>query len=318
MNLKVSVIIPTYNRAHTIKVALDSVLNQTYSNWECLVIDDGSTDNTEILMSDYIRQDNRIKYLIRPGFKTKGAATCRNIGLDHITGDYIQFLDSDDYIAHNKFESQLKLLENENVSTISTCKYGVLNPSWKNPKIYNGLAFYKTFNTPLNLFKLLAINFSYFPLHVYLIPREIINPAGRWNENLSLNDDGEFFSRIILNSSKIVFCKNTYVIYRTSAGNRITGSLLRDVGIQSYVDSWNLIDENILKKTGIKNHLYVRAAKLNLYKRLKSKSAMVINKYSVFFKDRWTNPQYLTTYIISKLRTKLMVSFRPITEPYDI
>ena len=310
MNYKISVIIPTYNRAHIIKDALESVLKQTYSNWECIVIDDGSTDHTERIIKELVSIDNRIKYIRRPSSRNKGAATCRNIGLENATGDYIQFLDSDDYIATNKFEVQIKLLKNENFTTIGTCRYGIMRPIWEKPRIFYGYSTFRTFKNPLNLFKIFAINFSYFPLHVYLIPSVITDKAGKWNENLTVNDDGEFFSRVILNCLKIKFCNNTFAIYRKGAGNRITTQIMEDKGVQSYIDSWKLINSNISKKTGVNNHIYVRAAKTNMYNRLLSDNPTLLTKYSSFFNDRWTNPNYFIALLINKMRNKLIVSVK--------
>lgn len=91
----ISIIIPTYNRATVINVALDSVVSQTYVNWECIVVDDGSNDRTFDVLKRY--QDSRFHFLKRDRFP-KGAPTCRNIGLANAKGDYVIFLDSDDYL----------------------------------------------------------------------------------------------------------------------------------------------------------------------------------------------------------------------------
>ncbi|WP_051119638.1 glycosyltransferase family 2 protein [Gillisia sp. CAL575] len=308
MKDKISVIIPTYNRAHILKDALECVLRQTYPNWECIIIDDGSTDHSERLIKEYAIIDNRFKFIKRPLSRNKGAATCRNIGLENATGDYIQFLDSDDILATNKFEIQIELLKNEDLNAIATCRYGIMKTMQGNPKILYGLASFRNFENPHNLLKTLALSFSYFPLHVFLIPKLIIEKAGMWNEHLSVNDDGEYFSRVILNSSKIKFCNNTFAVYRMGAGNRITTQIMEDEGVKSYIESWNLIERNIAKKMGINNHIYVRAAKTNMYNRLLSENSPLVTKYSSFFKDRWTNPTYFITLVINKVRTILMVS----------
>ena len=92
----VSIIIPTFNRAQKISVALNSVIQQSYTHWECLVIDDGSDDATNVLLKDYENTDKRIRYYERER-EPKGAPTCRNIGLHNAKGEYVIFLDSDDY-----------------------------------------------------------------------------------------------------------------------------------------------------------------------------------------------------------------------------
>ncbi len=103
----VSVIIPTYNYGHFISNAVDSVLAQTYSNWECLIIDDGSTDNTADVIKKYL-SDPRIKYIKK---SNAGLAAARNTGLKAAQGDYIQFLDSDDLIENRKLELSVGYLE---------------------------------------------------------------------------------------------------------------------------------------------------------------------------------------------------------------
>lgn len=101
----VSIVIPTFNRAFLIAETLDSVLAQTYTNWECIVVDDGSTDATEKLLKDYCQKDPRIQYHQRPSNRQKGANACRNYGFELSTGEYIQFFDSDDQIDSNILKS---------------------------------------------------------------------------------------------------------------------------------------------------------------------------------------------------------------------
>ncbi|RSK40512.1 glycosyltransferase family 2 protein [Mangrovimonas spongiae] len=96
MTKLISIIIPLYNRVHLVRETLDSILAQTYTHWECLVVDDGSTDNTLTVIKEYTTKDARIRVFYRPDTKPKGASSCRNYGLDQATGDLIWFFDSDD------------------------------------------------------------------------------------------------------------------------------------------------------------------------------------------------------------------------------
>lgn len=105
---KVSVVIPTYNRAHLISRAIHSVLNQTYQDLEIVIIDDGSIDNTEEIVKSF--EDERIVYLRHS--KNKGASAARNTGIKASKGDYIAFQDSDDEWFPDKLERQVNTFDN--------------------------------------------------------------------------------------------------------------------------------------------------------------------------------------------------------------
>ena len=109
MNKKptVSVIIPTYNRAHLIGRAIKSVLNQTYKDFELIIVDDSSTDNTEDIVRKYQKKDERIKYILHK--KNRGGSVARNTGIKSSKGEYIAFLDSDDEWLCEKLEKQIRL-----------------------------------------------------------------------------------------------------------------------------------------------------------------------------------------------------------------
>ena len=100
----ISVIIPTYNRAHIIAETLNSILAQTHTNWECIVVDDGSTDETDKLLASYCEKDERFQYHHRPSDRTKGANACRNYGFEKCKGNYIIWFDSDDLMVFNHIE----------------------------------------------------------------------------------------------------------------------------------------------------------------------------------------------------------------------
>lgn len=105
--LKVTVIVPCYNYGHFIGEALDSIVAQTYENWECIIVDDGSTDNSMVVIADYVGRDNRFKYIYQ---ENKGLSAARNTGIKHATGELLQFLDADDLLETRKLESHVKFL----------------------------------------------------------------------------------------------------------------------------------------------------------------------------------------------------------------
>lgn len=115
IRLLISIIIPTFNRANLICETLDSVLKQTYQNWECIIVDDGSTDNTGNLLEEYVKNDWRFKFLTRPNHKKKGPSGSRNFGLEQACGNYIIFLDSDDLLSKDCLKNRISFaLDNPN------------------------------------------------------------------------------------------------------------------------------------------------------------------------------------------------------------
>lgn len=106
----ISIIIPSFNRQELIRDTLDSVLAQTYDNWECIVVDDGSTDETWKVLEDYVKRDARLKIHKRHR-EPKGAPTCRNIGMELSEGEYLMFLDSDDVLAKECLSHRLEMIK---------------------------------------------------------------------------------------------------------------------------------------------------------------------------------------------------------------
>lgn len=105
----VSVVIPTYNRAATLMRSIQSVTGQSYSEWELIIVDDGSTDNTRELVESAARQDARIRYIHCP--ENKGQAKARNTGIQEAQGEFIAFQDSDDCWMPEKLKRQMALME---------------------------------------------------------------------------------------------------------------------------------------------------------------------------------------------------------------
>lgn len=116
---KISVIVPAYNCQDTIEHCINSIQNQTYKDLEIIIVNDGSTDNTEQIISDLQSVDNRIKVFTIPN---GGVSHARNTGIDNATGDYITFVDSDDYIDTKMYETLYSLIKEYNVK-IAHCSY---------------------------------------------------------------------------------------------------------------------------------------------------------------------------------------------------
>jgi glycosyltransferase involved in cell wall biosynthesis len=115
----VSVVVPCYNQAQFLTDALNSVLSQTYTNWECIIINDGSPDNTEEVALKYCSKDERFKYIYK---ENEDVSSARNVGIKEATGKYILPLDADDIISSNYIEEAVKVLENDDSVKLVYCK----------------------------------------------------------------------------------------------------------------------------------------------------------------------------------------------------
>ena len=117
MSKLVSIIVPCYNQAHFLNESLSSVLKQSYSNWECVIVNDGSNDNTEQTALSWTKKDTRFKYVKQ---ENKGLSSARNSGIKTSLGDYILPLDADDIIREDFLDKTVpELLENDNLAIVS-------------------------------------------------------------------------------------------------------------------------------------------------------------------------------------------------------
>jgi glycosyltransferase involved in cell wall biosynthesis len=133
VNTLVSVIVPCYNQAQYLSEALQSVLGQTITNWECIIVNDGSSDNTEFIASTWCKKDNRFQYLKK---ENGGLASARNEGIKVAKGKYILPLDADDKIGSRYLEEAAKILNKDREIGIVYCNvefFGEKTGKWKLP-----------------------------------------------------------------------------------------------------------------------------------------------------------------------------------------
>ena len=110
-NIKISVIVPVYNVEKYIRQCLESIINQTYKNLEIIIVNDGTRDNSMKIVEEYL-SDERIKVINK---ENGGLASARNRGIEEVTGEYISFVDSDDYLKTSMYEILIKNLSNEDI-----------------------------------------------------------------------------------------------------------------------------------------------------------------------------------------------------------
>lgn len=191
--MKVSVIVPSYNYGRLISETLDSVLSQTYRDWECIIVDDGSTDNTRQVVERYVRRDDRFKYIHQ---ENKGPAGAKNRGILNASGEYIQLLDADDLLHPGKIRLQLDFCLSQK-SFISYCETAQFSDSIDNQRMdYIG---------PVDdmLYRLYNFWLPYpIPVHCLLIKRTIFERHGLFDEAFKANVDRFFFCRLALANVK--------------------------------------------------------------------------------------------------------------------
>lgn len=253
MKVLVSVIIPAYNSSQYISETIDSVLKQSYKHLEVIVVDDGSTDNTLQIAEKFEKYGVRVY-----AQKNKGACAARNYGYQLSKGEFIQFLDADDVLAPDKIEKQLnELLKYDNYHDLLIhCKWG---------RFRDGEEVYHwgpdvSIRTDLKPVDWLIINHMSIT-GCWLTHRDLIEKGGRWNEDLKRNQDGEFFSRVMLQASKVLYSNEAKVYYRSGITSSISATKNAAAALSGY-KAVELIEDYIFS---LEKSARTRLAVANMY-----------------------------------------------------
>lgn len=227
----VSVLIPCYNSASYICETLESVLRQTWPRIEVIVVDDGSTDGSVNVIRSFAPQGVRLIQQLNAG-----ASSARNTAFRASSGDYIQFIDADDILAPDKIERQLVRLTS-NAGCIASAEWARFSRTTKDAKFLAEAVWQDS--APLDWLALARSDGlgMLFPA-IWLIPRAIVHAVGPWDETLSLGDDGEYFTRIILSADTIIFCTGARCYYRSG----ITGSLSRQKSRAAWASGYKALE----------------------------------------------------------------------------
>lgn len=217
----VSIIIPTYNRANLIGETLDSVLAQTYTNWECIIVDDGSTDNTDEVVDKYVQKDARFKYYHRPDTHLPGGNGARNYGFLQSKGEYIQWFDSDDVMLNSKIEIKITEAIKNNADIIVDAHTEKLqnidtNEIAKALKVFQSTTFYKDF----------ALGKHHLITDDVLVKRSVIGQL-KFDEHLFKAQEYDFFIRLFNQNLVYVFIDLPLTIYRVNDGSISQSSIIK-------------------------------------------------------------------------------------------
>ncbi|MGL2988098.1 glycosyltransferase family 2 protein [Flavobacterium sp. RSSA_27] len=227
----VSIIIPTYNRAHLIGETLDSVLAQTYTNWECIIVDDGSTDNTTGVLISYIERDSRFKFFRRADDRAKGASSCRNYAFSLSKGSYIQFFDSDDIMHPNHLFEKINSI---NDADLVICKQKIFYEDFDEDLFNFSDASDLKINT--NVFDDFVTGQTEIMMVTPLWKRDYIKQFLPINESMHILEDHELHARAFIVNPKLVIC-NKYLIFYRNNHLALTSTFYKDIstGLDSYL-----------------------------------------------------------------------------------
>ena len=223
--MKISIITPCYNAAPYIANTIQSVQNQTISDWEMIIVDDGSSDNSVEIIQKIIAQDSRIKLIQK---ENGGSASARNLALSIAQGEYIQFLDSDDTIENKKLERQITLMEKEDLD-VSYSDWCFVLPDGTMEKVH-GLNF--------NLVRILLLwgtLFGALPIHAFVYRRDFLTKHQlSFSSVIKEREDWNFHIQVLSNHPRCKRLKGYCAAYylrcptgKTSSFKKIQQGTLR-------------------------------------------------------------------------------------------
>ncbi|RDY32019.1 glycosyltransferase family 2 protein [Lachnotalea glycerini] len=305
-NPLVSIIMPCYNRANKISNAIESILNQIYLNWELIVVDDGSSDNTKLVVSKFLC-DKRIQYVELD--KNYGVSKARNEGLKRSKGDYISFLDSDDEWINYHLDNTMKVLLHEKLSiSLSLWRVDTMGKLQEIDKINNGVAYFNEVIEELNprvgkgyyvfkkgIFEYSAIEYFYFyHINTLVFKKSLLKDNMAFDEALYNCEDSDLILRLI-SGNELVFIKNYHSIYHQS-----------DDGIYSFIDhaSFDIDTINNLDKGCVEKIVRIEINKIHAkFKVLQffnyENSIMSYNKFEELILDYISKKYVFISYICS-------------------
>lgn len=271
MNELVSIIVPVYNAEKYLSDALNSVIKQTYSNWECLIIDDGSTDSSQSIAERFTKHDDRFRYYFQ---NNKGASSARNMGVQKSSGEYIQYLDADDVIYPQKLSrmlSEYSILKRNEVLYCNMASGDHINIYKTMPKrIKTNLGKDVTFD---EIYKKYAIDIAITPVCL-LLKREVAVNL-KWNTQFGPGEDWDYLLQILNENYILKHLPEILAIYRNTPASY---SMNYNKSFRSHYQ--------ILKKWADTNPIYFAKRCALLYKRniflfLLKKTDKIIHPHSI-------------------------------------
>ena len=243
---QVTIIMATYNRAHLIRETIDSIQNQTFADWECLIIDDGSTDDTVEVLKNYLEKDDRYNYINRNSKYKKGLPGCRNQGLELAKGSYIVFFDDDDVAHPQMLEICVKELK---ASESDFCHYKKKSFTAATPSVLKKNYISKgRYKIGMDQIEQVVTNRIALASCTVMWNKECFKSVN-FNESLQYAEEWECYIRILVNGFSGIGLKSTLYFNRkhprSNTGEFWSGSQKRR---DSQIKAIKLVIDNLVKK----------------------------------------------------------------------
>lgn len=258
MTARVSVLIPAYNAAPYIEQTIESVLAQTWPEVEIIVVDDGSNDETMAKALHYASA--QVKVISQPN---AGASAARNQAFSLATGEYIQYLDADDLLHPDKIRAQMVCLQQRPRAQLSSSAWAMFY-DMPNEQELRPTILWRDYDNTIQWLVDAWENGVWMQPSAWLTHRSLIEAAGPWDERISLHDDGEFFSRVLLHCSEVVFCNAAKSFYRKGIAESLS-SIRSEKATRSHLAVCQAYEAHVLAR---RDDAVTRQACANNYQRL--------------------------------------------------
>ena len=227
----ISILIPNYNKEAYLRGTLDSILAQTYSNWECIIVDDHSTDNSWEIIEEYAKTDSRFKIYKRPNHLAKGGNVCRNCAFTNSIGDFVVFFDSDDLLYPNTLQERVNVISNSDydfcvsngVLWNGKDKTGLLISNWIQGDVLNAFIKFE----PLWLTQGVTIRRDF-------IEKNTIE----WDEKVPFYQDVLYNLKLVMISKNFSINQEVDWIWYVSSKSSLAS---KTKAVNTYSDNYNLI-----------------------------------------------------------------------------
>jgi glycosyltransferase involved in cell wall biosynthesis len=246
----VSILIPCYNAAPYIAAALDSALAQTWPEKEIIAVNDGSTDRSGDILESYRRRGVKVIHQ-----ENKGQCAAANRAFQECSGDYIKFFDADDLLAPRTVELQMARLAGS-TTAVASCEWGRFYGNELSTFKLEPQPVWKDMDPIEWLVESWLVRGGMMQSALWLIPRAVLEKCGLWNEDLSLINDFEFFTRVLCHASEVRFAPGARLYYRSAISGSLSGQKSAKA-IQSVFDSLMLGTQHLL---GRRNDTQARRA----------------------------------------------------------